>query len=87
MYLILNLTRLYLLLILILLYIIKPSLKYAENALSPDGHIYFEINEAMGQQMIQLLESFNYSEIEIVQDMNDKERIIKGMKKCLKKNY
>ena len=80
MCLILNLIRLYLYLILILWYIIQVFLKYAEKALSPDGHIYFEINEAMGQQMTQLLESFDYSEIEIVHDLNDKERIIKGIK-------
>lgn len=55
-------------------------LKIAENALSPHGHIYFEINEAMGRQMTQLLESFDYSEIEIIHDLNNKERIIKGTK-------
>jgi hypothetical protein len=34
----------------------------------------------MGKPLVQLLESFNYSEIEIVMDINDKERIIKARK-------
>jgi release factor glutamine methyltransferase len=58
----------------------KAILKIAEKVLSRSGHIYFEINEAMGQEMIRLLESFEYSEIEIIHDLNDKERIIKGTK-------
>ena len=56
-------------------------LKLADKVLLPGGRLYFEINEAMGGPMIRLLESFEYSEIEIVTDINDKERIIKGRRK------
>jgi release factor glutamine methyltransferase len=56
-------------------------LKVAKNLLFPGGRIYFEINEAMGLQMMELLESFDYSEIKIISDINDKQRIIKGRKK------
>ena len=35
-------------------------------------------------QWLSLLESSGYSEIEIIKDINDKERIIKGNKKWLK---
>lgn len=55
-------------------------LKLAEKVLLPRGRLYFEINEAMGRSLIQLLESFDYSEIQIIQDINDKDRIIKGRK-------
>jgi release factor glutamine methyltransferase len=55
-------------------------LKLAEKILLPQGRIYFEINEAMGRLLIQLFESFDYSEIEIIPDINNKERIIKGRK-------
>jgi release factor glutamine methyltransferase len=55
-------------------------LKLADNILLPGGRMYFEINEAMGKSMVQLLKSFDYSEIEIVPDINNKERIIKGRK-------
>ncbi|HEX7492745.1 MAG TPA: peptide chain release factor N(5)-glutamine methyltransferase [Bacteroidales bacterium] len=55
-------------------------LKLAEKTLLPGGGLYFEINEMMGKSLFQLLESFNYSEIEIVKDLNNKDRIIKGRK-------
>ena len=55
-------------------------LKLADKILIPGGRLYFEINEVMGKSMVQLLESFGYSVIEIVADINSKERIIKGTK-------
>jgi release factor glutamine methyltransferase len=55
-------------------------LKLAEKLLLPGGRLYFEINEAMGKPLFELLESFEYSEIEIVPDLNEKERMIKGRK-------
>jgi len=55
-------------------------LKIAENILLPDGRVYFEINETMGQSMLHLIESFGYSLIEIMSDINGKERIIKATK-------
>jgi release factor glutamine methyltransferase len=58
----------------------RTIVKLAENILIPGGRLYFEINEAMGKSMVQLLESFGYSEIEVVKDINGKERIIKGTK-------
>ena len=58
----------------------KAILKLADKILTPGGRMYFEINEIMGKPMIQLLKSFDYSEIEIHTDINNKERIIKGRK-------
>jgi release factor glutamine methyltransferase len=55
-------------------------LKLAESVLLPGGRLYFEINESMGKPLIQLLKTFDYSEIAVVLDINDKERIIKGRK-------
>jgi release factor glutamine methyltransferase len=55
-------------------------LKLAEKLLLPGGRLYFEINEAMGKPLFELLESFEYSEIEIIPDLNEKERMIKGRK-------
>jgi len=54
-------------------------LKKSARILDPPGKIYFEINEKLGTPMVQLLESFGYSEIKIVEDINGKERIIKGI--------
>ena len=55
-------------------------LTIADKVLFPGGLLYFEINEEMGKPLIQLLESNSYSEIKIVLDINNKERIIKGRK-------
>jgi release factor glutamine methyltransferase len=55
-------------------------LKLADKILLPDGKLYFEINEIMGRQLCQMLESNDYYDIEIVADINNKQRIIKGRK-------
>jgi|WetSurMetagenome_2_1015567.scaffolds.fasta_scaffold00448_23 release factor glutamine methyltransferase len=56
----------------------KALIKLAGKILEPGGKVYFEINEAMGILIVQLLESYGYSEIVTVKDINGKERIIKG---------
>lgn len=58
----------------------RSILNIAEKILRKGGKIYFEINEAMGISMIELFESFGYSSVHIVHDINGKERIIKGEK-------
>jgi release factor glutamine methyltransferase len=55
-------------------------LKLAEDILSACGRVYFEINEAMGSRMFRLVEKFNYSAIEVVKDLNGKDRILKARK-------
>jgi release factor glutamine methyltransferase len=55
-------------------------LKKSAGLLDPQGKIYFEINEAMGEQMVRLLESYAFSKIQIVKDLNGKDRIIKGLR-------
>ena len=52
----------------------------AVKVLDPKGRIYFEINEMLGEAMYLLLESYGYSDIKIITDINGKERIIKGIK-------
>jgi len=56
----------------------KGILKIAEKVLEPSGRIYFEINEAFGNDMAELMASFGYSDVNLVSDINGKERIIKG---------
>jgi release factor glutamine methyltransferase len=55
-------------------------LRLADYLLVPGGRLYFEMNEKMGRPLSRMFESFNYSGIEIISDINDKERIIKGVK-------
>lgn len=52
----------------------------AKWALSPGGKLYLEINEAMGDNMAELLRSNDYTEVLIVKDINGKDRIIKAIK-------
>jgi release factor glutamine methyltransferase len=56
----------------------RAILKLPKNILNSVAKIYFEINEAMGSKMFELLATFNYSEIRIFKDINGKDRIIKG---------
>jgi release factor glutamine methyltransferase len=55
-------------------------LKKSAKILCPPGKIYFEINEGLGESMVTLVESYGFRGIEIVEDMNGKERIIKGIR-------
>jgi release factor glutamine methyltransferase len=58
----------------------RRILEIAEQVLMPAGKIYFEINEAFGRQMIELLQLFNYTDLLIIKDINNKARIIKGIR-------
>lgn len=58
----------------------EAILGIAEKILVTGGRIYFEINESQGKPMIKLLASFAYSDIQIIADINNKDRIIKGTK-------
>lgn len=58
----------------------KAIIKLASDILEKGGKIYFEINEAMGQSVRDLLKSTGYSSVQIINDINNKERIIKGIR-------
>jgi release factor glutamine methyltransferase len=58
----------------------KALLNIAGKNLVPGGQLYLEINEALGDSMVSLLASSGYSEIRIIADINNKDRIIKGTK-------
>jgi len=58
----------------------KAILKVTDKILGDGGRLYFEINEAMGKSMFHLLDVSGYSEVEIITDINNKDRIIKGTK-------
>ncbi len=58
----------------------RGILNIAERILIANGKIYFEINEALGKSMVNLMESFGYGNIMIMKDINGKDRMIKGLK-------
>jgi len=58
----------------------EAIIRLAEEFLLPGGLLYFGINEMMGSSLVSLLELFGFYDIEVVSDLNDKERIIKSRK-------
>lgn len=50
------------------------------NALKPGGKLYFEINEAFGQETKKLMEDLGYSEIRILEDLNGRNRMVTGIR-------
>jgi release factor glutamine methyltransferase len=54
--------------------------EFAQHNLKKDGTLYFEINEYLGEEMIKLLENFNFKDIELKKDMFGKDRMIKAKK-------
>ncbi|KPQ08695.1 MAG: release factor glutamine methyltransferase PrmC [Algoriphagus marincola HL-49] len=49
-----------------------------KKALKPKGKIYFEIHEDYGKAVQKLLSDLGYTEVEIIEDLNGKDRILKG---------
>ena len=52
--------------------------KFAVNNLKDNGMLFFEINEYLGDEMIQLLKDYHFKNIELKQDIFKKYRMIKG---------
>ena len=52
----------------------------ASKILKTKGQLFFEINEYLGNEMIKLLESEGFIEVELKTDIFSKDRMIKGVK-------
>lgn len=52
--------------------------RMGKNSLRPGGKLYFEINEAYGQELINLLTHFSYKDILLKKDFLAKDRFIKS---------
>ncbi len=48
--------------------------------LSPSGKIYFEINQALGNEVRDLLAALGYQKVEIIKDLSGRNRIVKALK-------
>ncbi|MCD2259285.1 peptide chain release factor N(5)-glutamine methyltransferase [Psychroserpens luteolus] len=59
----------------------KAICEFSQTHLKDNGVLYFEINEYLGEEMIELLTDFNFKHIELKKDLSGKDRIIKGVKK------
>ncbi|WP_299335620.1 peptide chain release factor N(5)-glutamine methyltransferase [uncultured Psychroserpens sp.] len=54
--------------------------EFAQDNLKENGVLYFEINEYLGAEMVELLEHFGFKQIELKQDLYGKQRMLKGVK-------
>ncbi len=50
----------------------------AQKNLSPNGQLYFEINQYLGKEMISLLESMNFKNVELRKDIYGNDRMVFG---------
>jgi len=55
--------------------------KIAINNLAHDGFLYFEINEYLSKDVMQLLKDYDFKSIELKRDLSGKDRMIKAIKK------
>src|SRR5690606_31637802 len=58
----------------------KAITEFAVGNLKDNGLLFFEINEYLGKDMIQLLKDYHFKNIELKQDIFKKDRMIKGQK-------
>lgn len=49
--------------------------------LKPNGHIYCEINEAFGKEVVEIFSEKEYKEVHLIHDLHDKERFVHAIKK------
>lgn len=56
----------------------KKIAELAQKNLSENGQLYFEINQYLGAEMIDLLEKMNFKNIELRKDIYGNDRMIKG---------
>ena len=50
------------------------------DALKPGGHIYIEINQALGAETVALFENYGYKKVTLRKDIFGNDRMIKGVK-------
>ena len=56
----------------------KAIVQFAINNLTENGLLFFEINEYLGNEMVELLKDNNFNDIKLKQDMFGKDRMVKA---------
>ena len=49
-----------------------------QKNLSPNGQLFFEINQYLGKEMVELLKKMKFKNIELRKDIYGNDRMIKG---------
>jgi len=52
--------------------------KYAKSHLKENGVLYFEINQYLGKETVELIQSLGFSEVELRKDLSGNDRMIKA---------
>ncbi len=55
---------------------------FAKRHLKSQGSLYFEINEQFGSQIMKILFDLGFSQVELINDLNDKPRFIRAISEC-----
>lgn len=58
----------------------KAITDFAVKKLKPNGKLYFEINQYLGEETKQLLVEANFENVELQKDLNGNDRMLKGIK-------
>lgn len=58
----------------------KAICEFAVHNLKPKGRLYFEINQYLGEEMKQLLKTYNFESIELRKDLFGNDRMLKAIK-------
>ncbi|EPR66138.1 peptide chain release factor N(5)-glutamine methyltransferase [Cyclobacterium qasimii] len=58
----------------------KAIVSHAKKNLNANGYLYFEINEAFGLEVMALMHLEGFSDVQLYQDINGKDRIVYGKK-------
>ena len=58
----------------------KAIAEFGKERLYPGGHIYVEINEVLGAEVVQLFETYGYQHLILNKDMQGKDRMVKATK-------
>ena len=58
----------------------KAIVSFSQNHLLSKGSLYFEINEALGDTIVNLLKNNGFEKIELKKDIFGKNRMIKAIK-------
>lgn len=54
----------------------KAIADFSQKQLSKDGFLFFEINEFLGNEMVEMLSSKGFRDVKIIKDMQGKDRMI-----------
>lgn len=54
--------------------------EFAKDHLKSGGKLYMEINEKLGDDTFELINSMGYTRVKIIKDLNDKDRFVSAMK-------